>query len=299
MGGYGRGVGDGKVGGQLRKPGDHRVLLQRITSDVLRWPTASSTWIPSDEADVFEVTAPDHAPRIVKVEREGMWCVRREEVAFPVLRARGFDEFPEIEYSTQSLDVAEAPFTVMPKTEGRPWPELWAENPQLAVWVVERIGDFLSRLALVDWREVPGVVRPEARVRGAGHWFAAFFAPLLAEPTLSVADRNRIDELFEAMRHAPDAFGGWQFAQVITDGRRTFAAIDWGNLGAHWRLNDLAATICSLDRFGSDAAALLRGPLLDSFTKGSGLSPSDESLLRLWLDLWAYFGRAADLHRNV
>lgn len=166
-------MGDGKVGGRLRAPGDHQVLLGRVAADLLRWPAWTSRWIPSDESDVFELTADGRAPRIVKVEREEMWCVRREELAFPALRSRGFDEFPEIEFATESLESAPASFMVMPKTEGRPLMELWAGDPPRAVWVVERIGDFLRRLVAVDWRDVPGVVTPQERVRGFARWLVS------------------------------------------------------------------------------------------------------------------------------
>ncbi len=292
-------MGDGTVGGRLRIPGDHERLLERIATGLLGWSAWTHEWIPSDEADVFELSSPDHAARIVKVEREGMWCVRREELAFPALRLRGFDEFPEIEFATASLESAPSPFTVMPKTEGRPWSELWDEDRRLAIWVSEKIGDFLRRLADVDWRHIPGVVTPHERVRGFGEWFVRFFAPLTEDPTLTQADRARIEELIEAMHEPPDAFGGWQFAQALTDGRSTFVAIDWGNLGAYWRLHDLAAAICSLDDFGAAAAPFLRPHLLDAFTSGKGFDAAEEALLTMWLDLWGFFDRAATLHLSA
>lgn len=293
-------MGDGRIKGKLRSPGDHDLLLERIASELLGWRANSWTrhWIPSDEADVFELSRDDGAPRIVKVEREGAWCVRREERAFPVLRARGFVEFPEVEFATGSLQSA-TPFIVMPKTVSRPWPDLWTEDRRLAVWVVERIGDFLRRLALVDWRAVPGVVRPQERVDGFGSWFDAYFAPLLGDPSFSLKGRERVQEVLDAMLLPPDSFGGWQFAQVLTDGHSTFTAIDWGNLGAHWPLHDLAAAICTLDKFGALATPVLRPVLLDAFTAGGGLSDADEALLQTWLDLWAFFGRAADLHARA
>jgi len=167
------------------------------------------------------------------------------------------------------------------------------------VWVVERIGDFLRRLEAVDWRDVPGVVRPDERVRGFGAWFGEYFAPLLRDPSLSPEDSLRLNGVLDAMRQEPDAFGGWQFAQVVTDGRSTFVAIDWGNLGAYWRLHDLAAAICSLDDFGPDAGALLRPHLLDAFTGGRQFQNADEDLLRMWLDLWGFFDRAAKIHANA
>lgn len=285
-------MGDGRVDGQLRTPGDHRALFGRIAADLLGWPSWTAEWIPSDESDVFELTTDGRPPRIVKVERDGMWCVRREELAFPVLRARGFDEFPEVEFSSESLPDAPAPFTVMPKTECRPWDEIWSEDRELAVWVVERIGDFLRRLAAVDWRDVPGVVKPEARVGGFAGWFGEYFRPLLSDPSMSPADHTRLEEVLGAMRRRPDSFGGWQFAQVLTDGRSTFTAIDWGNLGAYWPLHDLAAAICTLDKFGPEATPFLRSHLLDAFTGGSGLAAADEAVLQTWLDLWGFFGRA-------
>lgn len=291
-------MGDGRVGGHLRTPGNYEDLFEQIAG-LLGWSSWSHEWIPSDEADVFELTSPGQASRIVKVEREGMWCVRREELAFPALRSRGFDEFPEIEFATASLESAPSSFTVMPKTESRPWSELWAEDRRLAIWVVERIGDFLRRLADVDWRDIPGVVTPDERVRGFGEWFGRFFTPLLEAPTLSPADRYRIEDLLDAMRQLPDAFGGWQFAQALTDGRSKFVAIDWGNLGAYWRLHDLAAAICSLDDFGPDAPLFLRSYLLDAFTSGNGLDGAQEAQLGMWLDLWAFFDRAARLHENA
>ena len=291
-------MGDGKVGGKLRVPDDHSALLGRIAHELLGWRQCHHSWIPSDEADVFELTADGHAPRIVKVERDGAWCVRREELAFPAMPSLGFSEFPEVEFATAALDSAARPFIVMPKTNGRPWPDLWAEDRRLAVWVTDRVGDFLRRLAAVDWRQVPGVVTPDERVGGFENWFARFFAPLLDHPMLAASDRARIDECLAAMREPPAAFGGWQFAQVLTDGRSTFVAIDWGNLGAYWPLHDLAAAVCSLEAFAVGADELLRPHLLDAFTGGRGLSSTDETLLTLWLDLWDFFGRAAELHMS-
>lgn len=292
-------VGDGRVGGELRSPGAHDALLGRIATELLGWSTWAHLWIPSDEADVFELTADDEPPRIVKVEREGMWCVRREERAFPVLRSRGFVEFPEVEFATESLEEPSASFTVMPETEWRPWSDLWDEDRALCIWVVERIGDFLRRLAAVDWRDIPGVVTPDARVEGFAAWFDDFFAPLMRDPSLSVKDRARLEEVLEAMREPPEAFGGWQFAQALTDGRSTFTAIDWGNLGAYWPLHDLAAAICSLDKFGADAPRFLRPYLLDAFTAGFEMEADDDVVLDRWLDLWSYFGRAASLRANA
>lgn len=154
---------------------------------------------------MFELSAAGRPARIVKVEREGMWCARREQLAFSALRARGFGEFPEVEFATASMESAPSPFTVMPKTEGRPWPDLWAEDRRLAIWVAEKIGDFLRRLAGVDWRVVPGVVTPQERVGGFSAWFVRFFAPLIEDPTLSHLERARIEELLEAMRQPPEA----------------------------------------------------------------------------------------------
>jgi hypothetical protein len=251
------------------------------------------TWIPSDESDVF---ASDRW--VAKIEREGWWTVRREVPAFPVLRAMGFDEFPEIVADHRDLAGHDEPaFALMPRTLGRAFDELWRDDRSLAVWTVARIGDFLRRLETVDWREVPGVVRPDERVASYATWFEGFFAPLLdpANEALTDAERLRVEELFAAMREPPAAFGGWQFAQVLTDGRSTFTAIDWGNLGACWRCHDLAAAVCSLDDFGPDAPAVLRPVLLDAFTAGDGLDDEQSRLLDQWLDLWGFFDRAGRL----
>jgi hypothetical protein len=186
-------------------------------------------------------------------------------------------------------------FVVMPKTPSRPLPDLWIEDRRLAIWAVERIGDFLRRLAAVPWTEIPGVVRPDEAVVGFRGWFETYFSPLLEDPALPTADRRRIGEVLDAMAEPPTAFGGWQFAQILTDGRTTFTAIDWGNLGAFWPLHDLAAAICSLDMFGPDAPPVLRKPLLDAFTGGAGLGSTDLELLQQWLDLWEFFGRASEL----
>jgi hypothetical protein len=278
---------------------NHDKLLARIARELLHWSESSwrPRWIPSDESDVFELDPGDGSTRrIVKIERPDMWCVRREIQAFPALRARGFSEFPEVEWSADDLLDAHLPFLVTPKAASRPLPELWTEDRRLAMWTTERIGDFLHRLAVVPWIEIPGVVRPDERVGTFSGWFASFFAPLIHHPTLSDSDRYRIDEVLDAMTKPPTAFGGWQFAQVLTDGKSAFTAIDWGNLGAYWPLHDLAAAICSLDNFGPDAPPLLREPLLDAFTGGTRLDSEQDELLQQWLDLWEFFGRAAELH---
>ena len=48
-------------------------------------------------------------------------------------------------------DVADGdvlPFLVTPFTVHRPWSDIWNDEPTRAVWVTERIGDFLRRLAV-------------------------------------------------------------------------------------------------------------------------------------------------------
>jgi Ser/Thr protein kinase RdoA (MazF antagonist) len=116
---------------------------------------------------------------------------------------------------------------------------------------------------------------------------------------LSPADRARVDELLDAMRVPPAGFGGWQFAQVLTDGRSVFRAIDWGNLGAYWPCHDLASAVCSLDDFGADAAPRLRPTLLDAFSAGAGLDADEEAALQRWLDLWTFFDRAARVRAGL
>jgi hypothetical protein len=156
---------------------DRRQLLDRIAAELLPGdaPTAW-TWLPSDECDAF---ATDEW--VVKIERDDdSWVVRREVPAFPVLQSMGFDEFPEVVASHESTGWDEvAPFMVMPRYVRRPFDDLWREDAAIAHWTVGRIGDFLRRLGQVDWRTVPGVVRPTERVASFPSWLEDLLAPML------------------------------------------------------------------------------------------------------------------------
>ena len=99
-------------------------LIQRI-SRTFYARDAQTDWIPSDEADIFRLRFDDlDPPRILKIERSDRWIVRREQVAFPRLRAYGFSEFPEVEFTQADWREDGPAFMLMPETRWRPLHEL-------------------------------------------------------------------------------------------------------------------------------------------------------------------------------
>jgi hypothetical protein len=150
-----------------RPPSDLEHVIQRI-SRTFYSRHAQTDWIPSDEADVFRLRFDDlDPPRILKIERSDRWVVRREQLAFPRLRAYAFREFPEVEFTQADWREQGPPFMLMPETRWRPLHELWDEDQSVAVAVVRRMGRFLSRLSSVDWRDIPGAVSPALRCQSS------------------------------------------------------------------------------------------------------------------------------------
>jgi hypothetical protein len=249
---------------------DH--VIQRI-SRTFYARDAHIDWIPSDEADVFRLRFDDlDPPRILKIERSDRWVVRREQVAFPRLRTLGFGEFPEVEHTQADWREEGPSFMVMPETRSRPLHRLWDEDRSVAVGVVRRMGSFLARLSSVDWREIPGVVSPALRCQSYVHWYTEWLRPLRDRPSMRGPAERAMAKALDMLAEEPGGFGGWQGAQILTDGHTTFTAIDWPNIGAHWPLEDVAGAIVSLTNFGPDAPEVLRPALLDSWTSGRGLA---------------------------
>jgi hypothetical protein len=260
----------------------------------------TATWerIPSDETYVYRLRLDGFAARIVKVDRGDGWIVRREQLAFPALRARGFPEFPEVEFTQADLPDATADFFVMPETPARDLADLWAEDPSLACWTVSQTGDFLRRLAPVPWHEIPGVASPTEQSSAFSAWFENWLHPLTVDPATRDAAARPINRIMRALSCEPAGFGGWQFAQILTDGRTTFTAIDWTNIGAYWPLSDLASAIAALNDYGDDAANLLEPVLLDAYTNGNGLSFTDTPELRVWQAKWRLFSASGALRAS-
>lgn len=269
-----------------RPPPAHEPLIQRISRSFYG-REAQANWIPSDEADVFRLRfgALDR-PRILKLERAERWVVRREQLAFPRLRAAGLTEFPEVEFTQADWSEDGPAFMLMPETPWRPLDELWAEDQRVAVEVVRRIGQFLARLGSVDWRDIPGAVPPTLKRDSYLGWYSGWLGPLRDLPGMQGPLDLALTEALTMVAEEPSGFGGWQGAQVLTDGQTTFTVIDWPNIGAHWPLEDVAGAIASLSNFGPDAPDRLRPVLLDAWTGGRGLGDQERAELQLWLVLW-------------
>lgn len=284
--------------GRLRpptRPPDHRDLIAHLDGAWYGGTLEKATWIPSDEADVFRLSFRGRANRIVKVERAGHSVVHKEQRAFPALREQGFTEFPEVEHTQDDLPHATAVFMVMPESPSVPLAELWAQRSP-ALWAVERTGDFLRRLRDVEWSTVPAATTPAEASRLHHRWFRRWFDPVLRAPWLADRHEATLHRILDALATMPTGFGGWQFGQVLTDGR-SFTAIDWVNLGAYWPLKDVAGTIASLPAYGDDAPQELEPVLLDAYTGGSGLSPDAARELAVWRATWDAF-YAASLLRD-
>lgn len=277
--------------GKLQTEPDHAALLQRVARAAYG-SSARSVWVPSDEADVF-ILHGNSGRIVVKIERPDLWVVRREAVAFPALRTAGFDEFPAVELTNEELDDGAdwLPFMVMPFTEHRPWHDIWRDDPANARWVTERIGSFLRRLSIVDSATVPGAV-----LKGDGvAWFENWFEPLRDGAEAAVASLS--ERCIAHMTGVPDGFGGWQFAQVLTDGRNTFTAIDWGNLGRAWPMADLAGAVFGLAHFADEAVDPLCDLLIDVYTDGAGLGDREPSFW-LWTATWWLLFAASAARRS-
>lgn len=277
---------------------DHDELIALIGRR-LNSAHAVAEWIPSDEADVYRLSFDKGiSAKIVKIERSDRWVVRREQVVFPALRAQRLTEFPEVEFTQNDLDVDGMPFMVMPETVWRPWNEIWEESDVLAVWIVERMGDFLRRLRSIDWREIPGAVSPALKSQSVGNWFKDWLAPLHTHASMRGSLEAAMAEILAMLAQEPEGFGGWQGGQVLTDGSRTFTAIDWGNIGAHWPLEDLAGAIAGLNNFSSEAPARLVPVLVSAYTGGLGLTSEEATELRLWQVLWRFLSAAGCLREG-
>jgi hypothetical protein len=275
---------------------DH--VIQRISRNFYaRDPQAD--WIPSDEADVFRLRFDDlDPPRILKIERADRWVVRREQVAFPRLRAYGFSEFPEVEFTQADWREDGPSFMLMPETSWRPLHELWDEDERVAVEVVRRMGSFLARLSSVDWRDIPGAVSPTVKSQSYLQWYTEWLRPLREHPGMRGPAEIAMTKALEMVAEEPRGFGGWQGAQVLTDGHTAFTAIDWPNIGAHWPLEDVAGAIVSLANYGPAAPEVLRPVLIDSWTSGRGLVDHEQTELQLWLILWRLHGAAGLLRKG-
>jgi hypothetical protein len=159
------------------------------------------------------------------------------------------------------------------------------------------MGSFLSRLSAVAWRDIPGAVSPVLKCHSYLGWYAEWFRPLHDHPSMRGPAEIAMTKALAMVAEEPTGFGGWQGAQVLTDGHTTFTAIDWPNIGAHWPLEDVAGAVVSLASFGPAAPDVLRPVLLDAWTSGRGLADQEKTELQLWLVLWHLQG-AAGLLRN-
>lgn len=241
-------------------------MLDRIAARL--GETAPPVLIPSDEAHVYRLGA-----HVVKVEKPGRHVVLHEQGAFPALRRMGFDELPEIVLTQDDLGEATR-FNVMPCYPSRPLTDIWADDPAAARETMAAVGDFLRRLAAVDWREVPGVVTPERQQASVQSWFERWLEPL---------PRAQAEPVLRTLEEVPREFGGWQFMQVLTLGGPTFVAIDFGNIGAYWAAADLSSTLAEV----KDIDASLVAVLLDAY--GS----FDEDALAAWDAVWNAFDAAS------
>jgi len=207
-------------------------------------------------------------------------------------------EFPEVEFTQADWREQGPPFMLMPETRWRPLHELWDEDQSVAVGVVRRMGRFLSRISSLDWRDIPGAVSPALRCQSSLRWYAEWFRPLREHPSMRGPAEIALTKALDMLAEEPSGFGGWQGAQVLTDGHTTFTAIDWPNIGAHWPLEDVAGALVSLTNFGPEAPDVLGPVLLDSWTSGGVLLDHEQTELQLWLVLWHLHGAAGLLWKG-
>lgn len=239
-------------------------------------------WIASDEADIFRLeTSTTGSARIVKIERAGGWVVQREQAALRALRPMGLPELPEIELTQQELKVEDTFFSVMPATPWRPFNEIWNSGVSHAIWVMHRAGDFLRRLRSIDWRNVPGALSPTQKAYEYFSYFEPVFRPLKNHRLLPPDLAEALDSILSMFRAEPSGFGGWQGGQILTDGTRSFTAIDWPHVGAHWPLNDLSGLTATLGFYSVDAPKILLPELLNAYFDGAP-SAEEEAELTLW-----------------
>jgi hypothetical protein len=210
--------------------------------------------LPSDEADVHRL-----GEFIVKVERFDTPLVAREALALPALRARGFVELPDVILTHDDFDHPTA-FTVMRAAPGGPLVDL---SPDRRIDVVERVADVLRRLAVVDWRSVPGAWSPADKQSSYRAWMTRWI--------------GGDDDALVVLDQRPDGFGGWQFAQLLADEHGALTMIDWGAVGAHWPVSDVVTTLASLD----EVDPALRRVFLDAY------GPVDADEMAAWERYWA------------
>jgi hypothetical protein len=224
--------------------------------------------IPSDEAYVYRL-----GPFVVKAEKEGLHVVLHEQAAFPVLRQMGFSELPEIVLTQDDLGESTR-FNVMPCYPARPLADIWLDDRSAVRETIAAVGDFLRRLAGVDWHVVPGVVPPDRQQAGHRRFMEHFLDPLPA---------SIVAPVLRTLDTPPTEFGGWQFMQLLTLGGPTFIAIDFGIIGAYWAAADLSSTIATV----KDTDASLVEVLLDAY------GPYDADALAQWDAVWLAFDAAA------
>lgn len=128
---------------------------------------------------------------------------------------------------------------------------------------VERVADVLRRLAVVDWRSVPGAWSPADKQSSYRRWMTGWI--------------GRDDEAMAVLDRSPYGFGGWQFAQLLADEHGALTMIDWGAVGAHWPVSDVVSTLASLD----EVDPALRRVFLDAY------GPVDADEMAAWERYWA------------
>lgn len=179
----------------------------------------------------------DKVIKIAKSSREETSL--REQKVFAALHSMGF-EVPRPEYSQEDKAFDDLVYFIVPWIPGRSLEEIYDKNPDRAMLTVKKIENFIKRLSEVPPGSVDGALDIEQGLAREMNTWAN---------TLKLFEQNRewIDPIvFDLMEESKKLLNGRynhlvhrDGPQVITDGVRHFAVIDWADAGAGHPLRSL------------------------------------------------------------
>jgi len=186
---------------------------------------------------------PNVKDKVIKIGKPGKESeARREQKVFISLNALGF-EVPKLEYTQKDRAFSNLTYSLMPFIPTRALESIYEESPERGMKTVMRIGHFIRRLAALNPDRVDGALnRLQGRDKEIKTWERAHSILMehgIAEPLLmDIMNESRKihDRMYGSFVHRDGP-------QVVTDGGRHFAVVDWTDAGAGHPLRSLGIKI--------------------------------------------------------
>jgi hypothetical protein len=182
----------------------------------------------------------DKVIKIGKPEKE--MDARREQKVLLSLYDLGF-EVPKLEYTQKDRQFNNLIYSLMPFIPTRPLESIYEENPEKGQRTIMRIGHFIRRLAALNPDRVDGALNSlQGREKEIKTWVRAY--NILKEHGFT--DPLIMDIMYESRKLHERLYGTFVHRdgpQVVTDGGRHFAVIDWTSAGAGHPLRSLGIKI--------------------------------------------------------